>query len=106
MEMKKKLNRTRILAWAMPCITTVLPLMAQSQIGGGICSSATLMGAYSVALTGRALNPAVTYTSATEAVGSVTFDGLSQVTFTLTQNTASVTGAAQTLSGSYSLQAN
>jgi hypothetical protein len=105
MEMKQKLNRIRILSWALPCFA-VLPLMAQSQIGGGTCSSASLTGAYSVTLTGRALNSAVTYTSATEAVGSVTFDGLSRVTFTLTQNTAGVTGAAQTLSGSYSLQAN
>jgi len=83
-----------------------VPLLAQPQIGGGTCSSATLSGNYSATLTGRDLSSAVTFTTTTEGVGSVTFDGLSKVTFTLTTNTNKTFGTAQTLAGTYSLQAN
>lgn len=84
---------------------TALPLMAQ-QIGGGTCSSASLNGSYSASLTGRNLNSSVAFTGAFEGVGSVTFDGLSKVTFTLVSDTGALSGTPQTLSGTYSLQAN
>jgi hypothetical protein len=83
-----------------------VPVLAQPQIGGGTCSSSTLNGTYSASLTGRDLSAAVAFASSTEAIGSVAFDGLSKVTFTLTTNTVKSFGIAQTLSGTYSLQAN
>ena len=83
-----------------------MPVLAQPQIGGGTCSSATLSGTYSATLTGRDLSSAVAFSSSTQGIGSVVFDGLSKVTFTLTTNTVKAFGIPQTLSGTYSLQAN
>jgi hypothetical protein len=83
-----------------------VPLLAQPQIGGGNCSTATLNGNYSATLTGRIINSAVTFSASTEGVGSVNFDGQSKVTFTLTTNTNKAFGTAQTLTGTYTLQAN
>lgn len=82
-----------------------LPLAAQPQIGGGTCASSTLSGNYSATLTGRNLT-ALSYAASTEAIGTVNFDGLSKVTFTLTTNTNGSFGQQQTLSGTYSMQAN
>jgi hypothetical protein len=96
-------NRT--LLALLPGILAV-PLLAQPQIGGGTCSSATLSGNYSTTLTGRALTSSVAFTSVTEAIGSVTFDGQSKVTFSLTENTNKAFGTPLTLSGTYSIQAN
>jgi len=81
------------------------PVLAQPQIGGGICSSATLSGNYSTTLTGRELS-ATAFVSTTQGIGSVNFDGLSTVTFTLVTNTNKSFGTQQTLAGTYSLQAN
>ncbi len=83
-----------------------VPLFAQPQIGGGTCSTATLSGNYSATLTGRAFNTALAFSSTSEAVGSVNFDGLSKVIFTLTTNTNKTFNTPQTLSGTYTLQAN
>jgi hypothetical protein len=88
------------------CLLLAVPLLAQPQIGGGTCSSATLNGGYSATLTGRDLTSAVAFSNTTEGIGSVVFDGQSKVTFTLTTNTNKTSGIAQTLSGTYSLQAN
>jgi len=88
------------------CLLPAVALVAQPQIGGGTCSSATLNGNYSATLTGRDLTSAVAFSNSTQGIGSVTFDGLSKVTFTLTTNTNKGFGTAQTLSGTYSLQAN
>lgn len=92
----------------LACLPGLLavPLLAQPQIGGGNCSTATLNGTYSATLTGRILSSTLTFTATTEGVGSVTFDGQSKVTFTLTTNTNKTFGTAQTLSGTYTLQAN
>jgi hypothetical protein len=92
----------------LACLPGLLavPLMAQPQIGGGTCSSSTLNGTYTSILTGRDLSSTVAFTSASQAIGTVTFDGLSKVTFTLTSNTNKLAGTAQTLAGTYSLQAN
>jgi hypothetical protein len=102
--MKQTRKYVRALRW-LPFLLAA-PMMAQSQIGGGTCSSATLNGSYSTSLTGRQLNSSVAFTNVAEAVGSVTFDGLSKAVLTLTSNTGSTTGTPQTLSGTYSLQAN
>ena len=81
------------------------PLMAQ-QIGGGTCDSSTLNGTYTLSLTGRDLSSAVAFSSVLQGVGTATFDGLSQVTVALTNNTNKAFGVAQTLSGTYSMQTN
>ncbi len=92
----------------LACLPGLLavPVLAQPQIGGGTCSSATLSGNYSATLTGRGLSSAVAFTSTSEAIGSAVFDGQSKVTFTLITNTNKSFGTAQTLSGTYVLQAN
>ncbi len=92
----------------LACLPGLLavPLLAQPQIGGGICSSETLMGSYSATMTGRDISSSVTFANATQGVGSVTFDGFSKVAFTLTNTTNKLANAPETLSGTYSLQAN
>lgn len=81
-------------------------LLAQVQIGGGICSSASLSGNYSLTLNGRDLSSSVVFSKISEGVGTAVFDGQNKVTFTLTTNTNKTPGVPQTLSGTYSLQAN
>jgi hypothetical protein len=92
----------------LACLPGLLavPLLAQPQIGGGNCSTATLTGGYSATLTGRVISSSVAFSSSTQSVGTVTFDGQSKVTFALTNNTIKTFGTAQTLSGTYTLQAN
>src|ERR1700683_1409711 len=82
------------------------PLMAQIQIGGGTCSSASLNGTYSLTLSGRDVNSSVTFAKVLEGVGTATFDGQSKVTFNLTSNTNQSSGISQTWTGTYTLQAN
>lgn len=82
------------------------PVSAQTQIGGGICSSATLNGSYSLTLTGRDVGSSVRFSNVSQGVGTATFDGENKVTFSLTSNTNTALGQTQTLSGTYSLQAN
>jgi hypothetical protein len=94
---------------ALTCLACLAgsPLLAQTpQIGGGVCSSASLTGAYSLTLTGRDVAPTVTFSKISEGIGTATFDGQSKVTFSLTTNMNQSFGVAQTLSGTYSLQAN
>jgi hypothetical protein len=88
-------------------------LLAQPQIGGGQCSSATLSGNYSLTLTGRQFSQrsgsagtGLGFASVLQGVGYATFDGLSKVTFTVTNNSNSTADTAVTWSGTYSLQAN
>jgi hypothetical protein len=99
------MNVYRAVLACLPGLLAV-PLMAQPQIGGGTCSSSTLNGNYTAILTGRDLSSVVAFTSVSQAVGTVTFDGLSKVTFTLTSNSNKAAGTAQTLAGTYSLQSN
>jgi len=82
------------------------PLMAQMQIGGGTCCSASLSGTYSLTLSGRDVNSTLTFIKISEGIGTAAFDGLGHVTFSLTTNTNVSSGVPQTLSGTYSLQAN
>jgi uncharacterized protein (TIGR03437 family) len=82
------------------------PLMAQMQIGQGSCSSASLNGIYSATLSGRDVNSSLNFSKVLEGTGTATFDGQSKVSFSLTNNTNQTAGAAQTWSGTYSLQAN
>jgi hypothetical protein len=82
------------------------PMSAQTQIGGGICSAASLSGTYSLTLTGRDVGSSVRFTNVLHGVGTATFDGQSKVTVSLTSNTNQTLGFTQNLSGTYSLQAN
>jgi hypothetical protein len=95
-----------IRAAALSCFCLAAPLMAQTQIGGGTCSSASLKGIYSVALTGRDVSSTLTFSNVLQGIGTVTFDGQSNVAFSLTNNTNQSSGKAQTWSGTYTLQAN
>jgi hypothetical protein len=82
------------------------PILAQPQIGGGICSTASLSGLYSLTFTGRDVSSGVTFSKILDGIGTASFDGLSKVTFSLTNNTNSAQGTPQTLSGSYTMQSN
>ncbi len=89
----------------LPCLLAA-PLLAQPQIGGGTCTSASLNGIYSLTLAGRDLSSSVAFSNLLQGIGTATFDGLSKVTFTLTNNTNKTSGVPQTQSGTYSLQSN
>jgi uncharacterized protein (TIGR03437 family) len=83
-----------------------LPLVAQPQIGGGTCSSASLNGTYALSLTARQVNVSGTFLSVIQANGSATFDGLSSVTIAATEDTNQAVGTALNWSGTYSVEAN
>jgi uncharacterized protein (TIGR03437 family) len=82
------------------------PLLAQTQVGGGTCSSLSLNGLYSVNLSGRQVTSTGTFTSVFQANGLANFDGLSKVTVTLAADTLQSAGAPLAWSGTYSMQAN
>src|ERR1700676_1226602 len=92
----------RVLLTCLPCLL-MGRLLAQPQIGGGICASSTLTGTYSLSLTGRDLSSSVVFSNALQGVGTATFDGLSKVTFALMNNTNKAAGVMQTWSGTYSM---
>jgi uncharacterized protein (TIGR03437 family) len=81
-------------------------LLAQTQIGGGTCSSSSLKGNFAVSLTGRQVTAAAIYANVLQANGLVTFDGQSTVTFSLSVNTIKSIAASQSWSGTYTMQAN
>lgn len=81
-----------------------MPLMAQTQIGGGICSSASLKGTYALSLSGRQLSTAGAFSNVVQENGTATFDGLSAVTITFTGQPGVAAPLPQ--SGTYSVEAN
>jgi uncharacterized protein (TIGR03437 family) len=86
-----------------------VPALAQTTIGGGVCTSATLTGTYEFLLNGRQLTSTGTVTKVFQGIGTASFDGLSKVTMTLTANTvtsAQSFGTAVVYAGSYSMQSN
>jgi hypothetical protein len=87
-------------------LALAIPLAAQPQIGGGTCSSSTLNGTYSLTLSGRDVSSSVVFSNIVQGIGLATFDGLSKVTFTLSNNSNKSFATPQTLSGTYSLQSN
>jgi uncharacterized protein (TIGR03437 family) len=90
------------------CLSAV-PVLAQTSIGGGSCTSATLSGAYQVTLNGRQATATGSISKLLQAVGTAAFDGLSKVTLTMTANIANGSqsfGMPLAYSGSYSLQSN
>jgi hypothetical protein len=94
---------------AISLLLIAAPLAAQTTIGGGSCSSATLTGPYAITISGRAVTgsqAAGTLSNVFEAIGSATFDGLSKATFALTADTNQASGTTLNWSGNYSVQAN
>jgi uncharacterized protein (TIGR03437 family) len=90
------------------CLAAV-PVLAQTTIGGGSCTSSTLSGVYQVTLNGRQTTAAGSVSKLLQAVGTAAFDGLSKVTLTMTANIANGSqsfGMPLVYSGSYSLQSN
>jgi uncharacterized protein (TIGR03437 family) len=79
--------------------------LMQAQTTPVTCSASTLSGTYALVLDGRDVASAA-LTKASVAVGTATFDGSANVTFNLTDAVNSTPGAAQTLSGTYSLPSN
>jgi hypothetical protein len=89
----------------LPCLLAA-PMLAQTTIGGGTCSSATANGTYAVTIAGRQVTTSGNFTSVFQSNGSATFDGLSKVTIALTEDTGTLAGTPVTWSGSYTVQAN
>jgi len=86
-----------------------IPVLAQTTIGGGTCSSGTLTGTYELLLSGRQLTSSGAVTGIFQGVGTATFDGLNKVTLSLTANTVAAAqsfGTPVTYGGTYSLQSN
>ena len=85
------------------------PLLAQTAIGGGLCTSSTLTGTYEIMLNGRQLTATGAVLKIFQSVGTITYDGLSKVSLNLTANTITTSqafGTPLTYSGTYSLQSN
>lgn len=88
---------------------SAVPALAQTAIGGGSCTSATLDGVYQVTLNGRQVTASGSVSKLLQAVGAATFDGLSKVTLTMTANSVNGSqsfGTPLVYTGSYSLQTN
>src|ERR1700722_4926121 len=83
-----------------------MPMLAQTQIGGGVCNSSSLNGTYALSMSGRQVSSAGAFTSVLQADGSATFDGLSTVTIAVSENTNQAVGTSLNWSGTYSVQAN
>ncbi len=84
----------------------VSPLMGQTSIGGGTCSSASLKGTFAVSITARQVTAAGTFTNVFQSNGSATFDGLNKVTLTITSDTLLSVATPLNWSGTYSVQSN
>jgi uncharacterized protein (TIGR03437 family) len=83
-----------------------MPLLIQAQTTPPTCAASNLTGTYYLTLTGRNLNASTALSASYQAVGTATFDGVSNVSFALTANTNLLQGTTQALSGTYTLAAN
>jgi fibronectin-binding autotransporter adhesin len=99
------MRRPRSMLFTLCCLLAA-PLVAQPEIGGNTCSSATLSGIYAFSLTGRQVTSSGTFSNVFQGNGSANFDGLSKVTITLTTDTVRSVATPLTWSGTYSMQAN
>src|ERR1017187_9357716 len=68
---------THCFALSMSCLLAA-PLLAQTTVGGGTCTSASLTGIYAVFITARQVTASGTFTGVFQANGAANFDGLSQ----------------------------
>jgi uncharacterized protein (TIGR03437 family) len=80
-----------------------LPFLAHAQT---TCTAATLSGTYRFDLTGRDVSGAVALTKTYQSTGTITFDGVGNVTATLATNTNAAAGVPQTLGGTYAIPSN
>ena len=104
--MMKRLYST--LLPALVCLSAV-PVLAQTAIGGGSCTSSTLNGTYEFLLNGRQVAATGAVSKVFQGVGTAAFDGLSKVTLTMTTNVVGPSqsfGVPMVYSGTYSLQSN
>lgn len=92
--------------WMASFALIAAPVFAQTQIGGGTCNSSSLNGTYAVSMTARQVNSSGTFLGVLQGNGLASFDGLSNVTFSLTQNTNQASGTPLNWSGTYTVQAN
>ncbi len=98
----------KLALFALSCVLT-LPVVAQTQIGGGTCNSGTLNGTYELLLSGRQITAAGAVAKIFEATGTAAFDGQNKITLTMTANVVSATqsfGTPLVYTGTYSLQSN
>src|ERR1039457_6709394 len=102
-----KLRYTTLLL-TLVCLPAV-PALAQTTIGGGSCTSGTLIGTYEFLLNGRQVAATGAVSKVFQGVGTAAFDGLRKVTLTLPANldgnTKSI-GTPTVYSGTNSLQSN
>ena len=101
-------RRFTTLLLTLACLPAV-PVLAQTTIGGGSCTSATLNGTYEFLLNGRQVTATGAVSRVFQGVGTANFDGLSKVTLTMTANSVGATqsfGTPVVYSGTYSLQSN
>jgi hypothetical protein len=96
----------RTCSFSLLVFTLAMTAIAQPQVGGSTCNSATLTGNYSFSLSGRDVSSSVTFSNTLLGVGTITFDGLSAVTISFTGVTNKSTGTASQWTGTYTLQAN
>jgi hypothetical protein len=108
------MKRTHVLLILILSSVLAASLDAQTQIGGGTCSSSTFTGNYAISLTGRQVSASGNVTNLFQSSGSVNFDGLSNVTISVTAFTlasagtsfAASAGTPLAWSGTYSMQSN
>jgi uncharacterized protein (TIGR03437 family) len=77
-----------------------MPFLAQGQT---TCTAATLSGTYYFTLSGRDVSGSSVISKTFQSLGTITFDGVSGVTATITANTNAVFGVSETLSGTYTI---
>lgn len=82
-----------------------VPMLAQT-ITGGSCNASYLNGTYMLVLNGRAISSSGAFAGSFQSNGTATFDGVSKVTLTGTDNTNTVTGVSFTYSGTYTVSSN
>src|ERR1035441_9505841 len=85
-------RRYTTLLLTLVCLPAV-PVLAQTTIGGGSCTSGTLNGTYEFLLNGRQVAATGAVSKVFQGVGTPAFDGLSKVTLTMTANTVGATQA-------------
>ena len=91
--------------WLIPIVFTIGQAIAQPQIGGGTCNTASLSGNYAVSFTGREAS-STAFTSVYQANGVANYDGQGNVTFTLTANSNVSAIQAVKQTGTVSISSN
>src|SRR5579862_4370572 len=88
------IRRLKLKRYFVLCSLLAAPVLAQTQIGGGTCSSSSLNGTYAVSISGRQVSNAGNFATVFQAIGAATFDGQSAINIVLTEDTNQVAGMA------------